>query len=437
MNNITMMSVDDIIPYANNPRNNKGAVDKVAASIREFGFKQAIVVDKDMVVIAGHTRLAAAKRLKMKKVPVLVADDLSEEQVKAYRLADNKTAEFAEWDFDKLSEELDGIEDIDMEDFGFDLSDFEEEPEITEDEFDDTLPEEPVAKRGDIYQLGRHRLMCGDSTALGDVEKLLDGAEVDLVVTDPPYNMAYQGAGNTKDRESKRIMNDKMSPEDFRRFLTDIYTNYFCVMKDGASIYVFYKEMGEGVFIQAMAEGGLTYKQELIWVKDHLVLGGSKYQSQYEPFLMGCKGKSIKVWNGGRKQRNVIEAIDLMGEDELRDALKNLLSEQDSDIIREKKQLVNDLHPTMKPIRLIAKLIQNSSNKDDVVLDLFGGSGTTMIAAEQTNRSAYLMELDPKFVDVIVRRYETFTGQKAVLLTEGEEMSEDEDIGADLGDLPF
>lgn len=176
--------------------------------------------------------------------------------------------------------------------------------------------------------------------------------------------------------------------------------------------------MGEGVFIQTMADGGLTYKQELIWVKDHLVLGGSKYQSQYEPFLMGCKGKKIQVWNGARNQRNVIESIDFMGEDELRNALKNLLSEQDSDIIREKKQLVNDLHPTMKPVRLIAKLIQNSSNKDDCVLDLFGGSGTTMIAAEQTKRSAYLMELDPKFVDVIVRRYETFTGKKAVLVSE-------------------
>lgn len=437
MKNTVMMPVKDVKPYANNPRNNKDAVDKVAASLKEFGFRQPIVVDKDMVVIAGHTRLQAAKKLKLKEVPVLIADDLTEEQVRAYRLADNKTAEFAQWDFDKLSEELDGIEDIDMEDFGFDLSEFEEEPEVAEDDFDDTLPEEPVSKPGDIYQLGRHRLMCGDSTALGDVEKLLDGAEVDLVVTDPPYNMAYEGAGNTKDRESKRIMNDKMSPEDFRIFLTDIYTNYYAVMKDGASIYVFYKELGEGVFITAMSAGGLTYKQELIWVKDHLVLGGSKYQSQYEPFLMGCKGKKIAVWNGARNQRSVMEAIDLMSEDELRDALKNLLSEQDSDIIREKKQLVNDLHPTMKPVRLIAKLIQNSSNKNDVVLDLFGGSGTTMIAAEQTNRSAYLMELDPRFVDVIVRRYEQFTGRKAELIVEGEDLSDNDSTGAEIGDLPF
>ena len=421
MKEIVMMPIGDVKPYANNPRNNKEAVAKVAASLKEFGFRQPIVVDKDMIVVVGHTRLLAAKKLKMSEVPVLVADDLTDEQVKAYRLADNKTAEFAAWDMLKLDEELSGIFDIDMSEFGFNMADFEEEPEVTEDEFDDTLPEEPVAKRGDIYQLGAHRLMCGDSTALGDVEKLLDGAEVDLVVTDPPYNMAYEGAGNTKDRQSKRIMNDKMSPDDFRDFLTQVYENYFCVMKDGASIYVFYKELGEGVFITAMTDGGLTYKQELIWVKNQLVLGGSKYQSMYEPFLMGCKGKSIKVWNGGRKQTSVIESIDFMGEDELRDAIKELLADQEPDVIRERKQLVNDLHPTMKPVRLIAKLIQNSSNKGDNVLDLFGGSGTTMIAAEQTGRSCYLMELDPRFVDVIVRRYETFTGEKAVLLSSDEE----------------
>ena len=418
---IEYVKLSEIQPYKNNAKlHPKAQIEQIKKSIKEFGNIDPIGVWHGEIV-EGHGRYIAAKQLKLDEVPIIRLDSLTDEERKAYALVHNKLTMNSDFDPTLLGEELDSILDIDMEDFGFDLSAFEEEPEVTEDDFDDTLPEEPVAKRGDIYQLGRHRLMCGDSTALADVERLLDGAEVDLVVTDPPYNMAYEGAGNTRDRASKRIMNDKMSPDDFREFLTDVYTNYFTVMKDGASIYVFYKEMGEGVFITAMTAGGLTYKQELIWVKDHLVLGGSKYQSQYEPFLMGCKGKSIKVWNGARKQRNVIEAIDLMGEDELRDALKNLLSEQDSDIIREKKQLVNDLHPTMKPVRLIAKLIQNSSNKGDVVLDLFGGSGTTMIAAEQTGRSCYLMELDPRFVDVIVRRYETFTGEKAVLLSADEE----------------
>ncbi|MBQ1571902.1 MAG: site-specific DNA-methyltransferase [Clostridiales bacterium] len=242
------------------------------------------------------------------------------------------------------------------------------------------------------------------------------GLDVDLVVTDPPYNMAYEGAGSTKDRKSKRIMNDKMSADDFKRFLTDVYTNYFTVMKDGASIYVFYKELGEGIFITAMRDSGLTYKQELIWVKNQLVLGGSKYQSMYEPCLMGCKGKSIKIWNGKRKQRSVIEHIDLMNEEELRNALLSILHEEETDIIRENKPLKNDIHPTMKPIKLLARLIQNSSNKGDIVLDLFGGSGSTLIACEQLGRICYMSELDPRFVDVIIERYETFTGKKAVLL---------------------
>lgn len=261
-----------------------------------------------------------------------------------------------------------------------------------------------------------HRLICGDATQLSDVTKLTQGLDVDLVVTDPPYNMGYQGAGNAKDRKSKQIMNDKMSPEAFKTFLTDVYKNYFAVMKDGASIYVFYKELGEGIFITAMKDGGLTYKQELIWVKNQLVIGGSKYQSMYEPCLMGCKGKSIRIWNGKRKQRSVIENIDLMSEDELRNAIKELLHENETDIIRENKPLKNDIHPTMKPIKLLAKLISNSSNKGDIVLDLFGGSGSTLMACEQLDRICYTSELDPRYVDVIIERYESFTGKKAVLL---------------------
>lgn len=287
--------------------------------------------------------------------------------------------------------------------------------DIVEDDFDATPPEEPKAKIGDVYQLGRHRLMCGDSTSITDVEKLTAGRLADLVVTDPPYNMGYEGAENSRDRKSKRILNDKMPESEFEDFLASIYNNYFCSMADGASIYVFYKELGTGVFITAMSKSGLEYKQELVWVKNQIVLGGSKYQSMYEPFLMGCKGR-IGTWHGARKQRSVIESIDFMGEEELRQTIRDLLAEQDVDVIRERKQLINDLHPTMKPVRLIAKLILNSSNEGNSVLDLFGGSGTTLIAAEQTRRDAYLMELDPKYVDVIIARWEQFTGNKAVLL---------------------
>lgn len=411
--------IKSIRPYEKNPRRNDEAVDAVAASIREFGWQQPIVVDRDGVIIAGHTRYKAAKKLKCDTVPVVVADDLTEDQVKAYRLADNKTGELAEWDTALLDEELAGIGQLDMSQFGFEdapNSEVETVSDIEEDNYIVELPDEPKAKLGDVYSLGSHRLMCGDSTCLSDVEKLMDGILADLVVTDPPYNMGYEGAGNSKNRKSKRILNDKMPEAEFRDFLTSVYGNYFCCMKDGASIYVFYKEMGTGVFITSMAAAGLTYKQELVWVKNQLVLGGSKYQSMYEPFLLGCKGKKIATWNGKRKERSVIESVDLMDEETLRETIISLLDCIPSDVVRENKQLVNDLHPTMKPVRLIGKLILNSSNRGDAVLDLFAGSGTTLIASEQLKRSAYMMELDPRYVDVIIDRWEKLTGEKAVLL---------------------
>ncbi|MCR5475497.1 MAG: site-specific DNA-methyltransferase [Lachnospiraceae bacterium] len=419
---IEYLPIKELKPYEKNARKHADAdVSTIMKSIQEFGFKDPIGIWSDKnIIVEGHGRLLAAKRLGLKKVPVIRLDDLTDEQRRAYALAHNKTAEMSEWDSDLLDEELDGILDIDMSDFGFDLSEDEEEKEVVEVDTPEP-PEEPKSHYGQIYQLGRHRLMCGDSTKMADVKKLLDGKKADCVVTDPPYNMGYEGAGNTKDRASKKIMNDKMPEADFKKFLLSVYKCYLDAMKDGASIYVFYKELGSGVFMQAMREGGLTFKQELIWVKSQLVLGGSKYQSMYEPCLMGCKGKSIKVWNGGRKQRSVIESIDLMTEEELRETLKDVLAADDPDVIREKKQLHNDLHPTMKPVRLIAKLTQNSSDAGDVILDLFGGSGTTLIAAEQIDRTAYLMELDPRYVDVIIQRYEDFTGDKAVLLTKEEE----------------
>lgn len=262
--------------------------------------------------------------------------------------------------------------------------------------------------------------MCGDSTSEADVKKLMNGECADLVVTDPPYNMNYQGAGKTKNRKSKQILNDKMPEAQFEKFLLSVFKNYFDVMNDGSTIYTFYKELGAGSFITALNESDLNFNQQLVWVKNQIVLGGSKYQSMFEPVLMGCKGKSIKIWNGRRKQRNVIEHLDLMKEEELRDRIKAMLAEEDPDVIREKKQVINDLHPTMKPVRLIAYLIRNSSNKDQIVLDLFGGSGTTLIAAAQTGRRAYIMELDERYCDVIIQRWENLTGKKAELITDSE-----------------
>lgn len=416
---VERVAVDKLIPYINNAKvHSEDQITRIASSIREFGFLSPVLIDREYNIIAGHGRVMAARKLSMTEVPCVFVEGLTDAQRKAYILADNRLGELAEWDMDLVKLELEELElanfDIDLT--GFDINEFLKPGEVVEVDVPD-LPDEPKAKAGDIYELGgKHRLICGDATLLSDVMKLTQGLDVDLVVTDPPYNMAYEGAGNTRDRQSKRIMNDKMSAEDFRRFLTDVYTNYYTVMKDGASIYVFYKELGEGIFITTMRDGGLTYKQELIWVKNQLVLGGSKYQSMYEPFLMGCKGKSIKIWNGKRKQRSVIEHIDLMSEDELRSALLSILHEEETDIIRENKPLKNDVHPTMKPIKLLARLIQNSSNKGDIVLDLFGGSGSTLMACEQLDRICYTSELDPRYVDVIIERYESFTGKKAVLL---------------------
>lgn len=357
-------------------------------------------------------------------MPCIVAEDLTPEQVKAFRIADNKVSELAEWDLDKLGIELAELKELDFEmsDFGFDFDGEIESQEIVQDDFDleEALEEivEPVSKQGDIYKLGIHKLMCGDSTSVSDLSSLMDGKLADLVVTDPPYNMAYQGAGKTPaaQREKNKILNDNMSDTDFEKFLTNVYKTMFAGMKEGASCYVFYKELGKGVFITSMEKGGLTFKQELIWVKNQIVLGGSKYQSMYEPCLFGCKGKSVENWYVGRKEKSVIESINDMNEFELREALLELIETFETDVIREQKTQKNDLHPTMKPIKLLARFIRNSSKSNDNVLDLFGGSGSTLIACEQMKRSCYMMELDPKYCDVIIRRWEALTGEKAELI---------------------
>lgn len=406
------VALKEIIPYERNPRLNDEAVAAVKESIRQCEYIAPIIVDENMTILAGHTRHKALAELKKQTVEVLQVTGLTEPQKKKYRLLDNKTNEFADWDYDLLNEELEGLDFGDF-DFGFDLDIEELEPEEVTEVAVPQLPDEPKSKPGDIYLLGKHRLICGDSTDFHTVERLMGGLSAQLVVTDPPYNMNYQGmAGSRK----QKIANDNLPEEQFAQFLYDAYVNYEASMEDGASIYVFYKEMGTGVFITQMEEAGLTYKQELIWVKDHLNLSGAKYQNIYEPCLFGCKGNTPGRWNGGRKQKSVIESVDFMDEAELRIAIKELQAETDNlDILREKKTKVNDLHPTMKPIRLLARMIQNSSKKGDIVMDLFGGSGSTLMACEQLGRKCYMCELDPKYVDVIVERWETFTGKTAVL----------------------
>jgi site-specific DNA-methyltransferase (adenine-specific) len=382
---IINIALKDLKPYENNPRKNDDAVKYVAESIKEFGFKVPIVIDKNNVIVAGHTRYKAAKKLKMSEVPCIIADDLTDEQIKAFRLADNKVAEKAEWDFDLLNAELDDIIDLDMELFGFEDALQDDAEEAVEDEFEVELPAEPKSKLGDIYQLGNNRLMCGDSTVLEDVEKLMGGEQADMLLTDPPYNVNYEG----KTKDKLKIKNDKMGNDNFRQFLTDAFSNADMVMKPGAVFYIWHADSEGYNFRGACFDAGWTVRQCLIWNKNSMVMGRQDYQWKHEPCLYGWKEGAGHLWASDRKQTTVINFD---------------------------KPTRNDMHPTMKPIPLFDYQIKNNTKGGDVVLDLFGGSGTTIMACEQNGRHGYCMEYDPRYVDVIVDRWEKFTGAKAVLL---------------------
>lgn len=421
--NIVQMKIADVIPYDKNPRKNDDAVKYVMESIKEFGFKVPIVIDKDNVVVAGHTRLKAAKKLKLSEVPCIIADDLTEEQIKAFRLADNKVSEKAEWDFDLLAGELDELVGFDMSVFGFEEDVIEEEPEAKEDDYEPEIPEEPKAKPGDIYQLGNHRLMCGDSTNAQDVAKLMSGDIADLVVTDPPYNVAIENS------KGMTIENDDMDSAKFKEFLTDCFINLEQNLKEGGAFYVWYASREHINFEQALNDAGLKVREQLIWNKNTFILGRQDYHWKHEPCLYGWKDGEKHYFIDDRTQSTVFEdkGIDIkkLKKDEMVELLKQFLSDKCSTtIINEDKPSVNDLHPTMKPIKLVARLVKNSSRQEEIVLDLFGGSGSTMITCEQLNRKCRTMEYDPKYVDVIIDRWEQFTGQKAVLLNEHNETAE-------------
>lgn len=382
---IKQMPITDVVPYDKNPRNNDKAVESTANSIKEFGWQQPIVVDKNNIIIVGHTRLKAAQKLNLEVVPVVVADNLSEEQVKAYRLADNKTGELADWDMAMLSEELEGIADLDMGDFGFELA--EDEAEVIDDDFEEELPEEPTSKLGQIYRLGNHRLMVGDSTDTKQVAALMGGQEADLLLTDPPYNVAYTG----KTKEAMTIQNDHQEADEFYDFLFKVFNAAKDNMKMGAAFYVWYASAEVVNFVSSLNASGMEVREELIWRKNSMVLGRQDYQWQHEPCLYGWNEGASHAWYSDRKQTTVMNFD---------------------------RPTASKLHPTMKPVPLFDYQIKNSSKQGDAVLDLFGGSGTTMIACEQDGRHAYLMELDPKYADVIIKRWEEFTGKKAELVQE-------------------
>jgi len=375
---IVMMNIDEIIPYENNPRKNDDAVEAVANSIKNFGFKSPIVVDANKVIVNGHTRLKASKLLGLTMVPVIIASDLTEEQCRALRLADNKTAEIASWDKKLLMKELESIDweglEMNMTDFGFDNI-FDSKPqEVTHDDFEEGqyIPATPYSMQGDVYLLGRHRIMCGDSTNPEMVKTLLNGNKADMIFTDPPYNVNYEGS------DGQSIQNDNMGNEEFYNFLLSVYKNMFDSIKEGGSIYVCHAD-SEGLnFRKAFIDAGFKLAQCLIWVKNSFTMGRQDYQWQHEPILYGWKPGAGHYFVDDRSLSTVW----------FYDKPKH-----------------NDLHPTMKPLELVGQGINNGSLLGQLVLDLFGGSGSTLIACEQAGRINYSMELDEKYADVIVKRF--------------------------------
>lgn len=365
----------------------KEQVEKIADSISEFGFVNPVLIDRDYNIIAGHGRVMAAETLGMETVPCLFIEGLTEEQRRAYILADNRLAELAEWDMDLVNEELFLLDDLDFDITltGFELPDIMERSEIEEDDYDVDESVEARCKLGDLWKLGEHRLICGDSTDIHVVSKLMDGKYADLLLTDPPYNVDYTG----KTKDALKIQNDGMEDETFRQFLRDAFFCADSVMKNGAAFYIWHADSEGYNFRGGCVDIGWKVRECLIWKKNSMVLGRQDYQWIHEPCLYGWKEGASHQWMSDRKQVTVLEFD---------------------------RPQRSEFHPTMKPVALFSYLIENSTAKGELVLDLFGGSGTTLIACEQNGRQCFMSELDPHYCDVIINRWEQLTGESAVLL---------------------
>ena len=387
--------VADLIPYARNSRTHSDEqITKIASSIREFGFLNPVIVDGQNGIIAGHGRVMAAQKLGLIEIPVLQADHLSDAQKRAYIIADNRLALDAGWDAEMLRVEFAELADLgfDLELTGFDLGEIEAlEPEqltegLTDEDAVPELVDDPVTVLGDVWLLGNHRLMCGDSTSIDAVEKLMDGEKADLLHTDPPYNVNYDNQDRPKAGKVKlgKIKNDKMDDQSFYDFLFGFYSCAFVALKDDSTAYVWHASSEHVNFTRAMVDAGFAYTQQIIWKKP-MLLGRGRYQWAHEPCLMGVKGSPFFT-----DDRTKTTVWDFGGYDKSK-----------------------NVHPTQKPLFIPEEAINNSSKQGSNVLDLFGGSGSTLIACEKTGRKAYLMELDPKYCDVIINRWQAFTGKQA------------------------
>ena len=378
-----IIDVDELIPYANNARTHSASqINKIRSSLREFGFVNPLIIDRDNNVIAGHGRLEAAKIEGYKEVPCVFVEDMTDAQKKAYIIADNRMALDAGWDEDLLKVELESLQnmgfDIGLTGFEDDeIADLFADPDANakDDDFDvdKALEKEPFVMLGDIWKLGNHRLLCGDATKEEDIRLLMDGKKANACITDPPYNCSYEGG------TGMRIMNDSWSDaEKFYNFLLDAFKNAYNALADGGAFYCFHSDAEKVNFFNATVNAGFHYSTTCIWVKDTLVIGRADFQQRHEPIIYAFKDTAKHKFYGDRKQTTVWE------------------------FARPKK---SKLHPTMKALPLIAYPIKLSSQENGIVLDMFGGSGSTLMAADQMNRICYTLELDPKYASAIVRRY--------------------------------
>ena len=393
---ITQKKVESLIPYINNSRTHSDEqVAQIAASIKEFGWTNPILVDGANSIIAGHGRLMAARKLGYKEVPTIELADLTETQKKAYIIADNRLALNAGWDNELLTIELNDLlaDGFALELLGFDPKELDAllEPEVVEGLTDEDavpdVPDEPTTKLGDIYQLGNHRLMCGDSTSIDAVDELMDGQKADMVFTDPPYGVDYDG-GHATDKRRIKLEND-----DKTLMYAGALPIAYMASKDGAALYLWFADKFAKDVLIALDECNFQVRTWIIWNKNLAQFGaiGAQYKTKHEPCIYAFKKGKAPFWNGPNNEVTVWDV---------------------------KRHSKNQFHPTQKPVELPVRAMENSSKGGDIVLDLFGGSGSTLIACEKINRHARLMELDPKYCDVIVKRWEDFTGKKAVLLLE-------------------
>lgn len=393
---VQLLPPDALTPYPDNPRHNDAAVDAVAESLRRFGFRQPIVVDADHVIVVGHTRWKAAKKIGLAQVPVHVARDLTPDQARAYRLADNQTATLAAWDDDALARELLALRaaDLDLSALGFAADDLarlldaaDPPAELADPDDAPPPPPDPVTRPGDVWALGPHRLLCGDATRVAHVRTVMAGEPADLLLTDPPYGVSY--TGGTADQLT--IANDDLDEAELRAFLADAFRAAAAVLKPGGGFYLWHADSLALPVRLACGDAGLRVRQGLVWVKNAFTLGRQDYQWAHEPCLAGWADGAAHTWLGGRDQ---------------------------STVLRFDKPAKSADHPTMKPVALFERLVENSCRRRGTVLDPFAGSGTTLTACHRTGRVARLVELDPRYCDVIVRRWEGLTGTPAVRVAE-------------------